>query len=59
MVRVRVGARIRVRLRVRVSDLFGISPGGALGVVALGCLRWRDLGVVLDRVRAKLLARNE
>ena len=23
------------------------------------CLRWRDLGVVLDRVHAELLARNE
>ena len=64
MVRVRVGARIRVRVGVRVRVLgLAICSGSALVLAGhwglWRCLRWRDLGVVLDRVRAELLARNE
>ena len=61
MVRVRVGARIRVRVGVKVR--VAICTVSALVLAAhwglWRCLRWRDLGVVLDRVRAELLARNE
>ena len=64
MVRVRVGARIRVRVGVRVRVLGLVIYSGSALVLAghwglWRCLRWRDPGVVLDRVRAELLARAE
>eukprot|EP00964_Phaeocystis_antarctica_P025122 scaffold14091_cov52-Phaeocystis_antarctica.AAC.1 len=50
MVRVRVGARIRVRVGVRVRVK-------GLAICTVSALR--DLGVVLARARAELLARVE